>query len=52
MTVLVDSPMWPRHGTVWAHLVSDSSYDELHAFAERAGLPPRSFDRDHYDIPL
>lgn len=43
--------MWPRHGTVWAHLVSDESYDELHAFAARAGLPPRSFDLDHYDVP-
>lgn len=43
--------MWPRHGTLWAHLVSDASYDELHAFARRAGLPPRSFDLDHYDVP-
>ncbi|HEY0119135.1 MAG TPA: DUF4031 domain-containing protein [Cellulomonas sp.] len=52
MAVLVDTPIWPRHGTLWAHLVSDASYDELHAFAARAGLPPRSFDRDHYDVPL
>lgn len=52
MTVLVDTPMWPRHGTLWAHLVSDASLDELHAFAAEAGLPPRSFDRDHYDVPL
>ena len=51
MAVLVDLPIWPRHGTVWAHLVSDASYDELHAFAVRAGLPRRSFDRDHYDVP-
>jgi hypothetical protein len=51
MAVLVDPPLWPRHGTVWAHLVSDSSYDELHAFADRAGLPRRSFDLDHYDVP-
>ena len=50
--MLVDTPIWPRHGTLWAHLVSDASYDELHAFATRAGLPPRSFDRDHYDVPL
>lgn len=52
MAVLVDPPVWPRHGTLWAHLVSDTSYDELHAFAARAGLPPRSFDLDHYDVPL
>ena len=51
MTVLVDPPMWPRHDRLWAHLVSDSSLAELHAFAERAGLPERSFDLDHYDIP-
>lgn len=51
MTVLVDTPIWPRHGTLWAHLVSDVSYDELHAFAALAGLPARSFDLDHYDVP-
>ena len=33
MTVLVDPPLWPRHGTTWAHLVSDTSLDELHAGA-------------------
>ncbi|MBU4215616.1 MAG: DUF4031 domain-containing protein [Actinobacteria bacterium] len=52
MAVLVDPPMWPRHGTAWGHLVSDTSLTELHEFAERAGLPPRSFDLDHYDVPI
>ncbi|WP_127793492.1 DUF4031 domain-containing protein [Agromyces sp. LHK192] len=51
MTVLIDTPMWPNHGTLWAHLVSDASLDELHAFAHRAGIPPRAFDLDHYDVP-
>jgi hypothetical protein len=51
MAVLVDVPMWPAHDRLWAHLVSDSSIAELHAFAERAGLPRRSFDLDHYDVP-
>ena len=51
MTVLVDAAMWPAHGRLWAHLVSDASLDELHAFAARAGLPPRGFDLDHYDVP-
>ncbi|PFG32199.1 DUF4031 domain-containing protein [Sanguibacter antarcticus] len=51
MTVLLDSPLWPKHSTVWGHLVSDESLDELHAFAREAGLPPRSFDLDHYDVP-
>jgi hypothetical protein len=51
VTVLVDVPMWPAHDRLWAHLVSDASLEELHAFAERAGLPRRSFDLDHYDVP-
>ncbi|MCK3769035.1 DUF4031 domain-containing protein [Microbacterium aerolatum] len=51
MSVLIDDPIWPAHGRLWAHLVSDSSLDELHAFAHTNGLPPRSFDRDHYDVP-
>ncbi|WP_417556356.1 DUF4031 domain-containing protein [Microbacterium sp.] len=51
MTVLVDDPVWPAHGRLWAHLVSDSDLDELHALAAAAGIPPRAFDRDHYDVP-
>ncbi|GGO61733.1 hypothetical protein GCM10010910_10240 [Microbacterium nanhaiense] len=50
MTILVDTPMWPAHGRLWSHLVSDASLDELHAFAERAGIPRRAFDLDHYDV--
>jgi hypothetical protein len=52
MTVLIDEPIWPGHGTVWAHLVSDESYGELHKFAAAAGIPERSFDHDHYDVPM
>ncbi len=51
MTVLVDPPLWPRHGRVWGHLVSDFSLQELHDFAVRADLPARGFDLDHYDVP-
>ena len=51
MTVYIDRPIWPGHGRMWSHLVSDVSYAELHAFAERLGLPPRAFERDHYDVP-
>lgn len=51
MAILVDQPRWPAHGTVWAHLVSDRSLEELHGFARANGLPPRSFDLDHYDVP-
>lgn len=49
--MLIDEPRWPNHGTVWGHLVSDRSLDELHAFAAAAGLPRRAFDHDHYDYP-
>jgi len=52
MTVYIDPPVWPGHGTLWSHLVSDVSYAELHAFAAALGCPPRAFDRDHYDVPL
>lgn len=51
MTILIDDPIWPAHGRLWAHLVSDSSLEELHRFARSNDLPPRSFDRDHYDVP-
>jgi hypothetical protein len=51
VTVLVDDAIWPFRDRRWAHLVSDESFDELHAFAERLGLPPRAFHRDHYDVP-
>ena len=36
---------------LWSHLVSDSSLEELHDFARRMGIPRRSFDLDHYDVP-
>ena len=51
MTVLIDQAIWPAHNTLWAHIVSDTSLDELHAFAEAAGIPRRGFDLDHYDVP-
>ena len=51
MTVLLDPPLWPRHGTVWGHMVSDVSIAELHELARRAGVPERGFDADHYDVP-
>lgn len=49
--ILVDHAIWPAHGTVWAHLVSDKSLDELHEFARATGIPPKGFDLDHYDVP-
>ena len=41
----------PGHGRLWSHLASDTSYAELHRFAQSLGIPQRGFDRDHYDIP-
>ena len=32
-------------------MVSDVSYDELHDFAEKLGIPRRGFQGDHYDVP-
>lgn len=51
MTILVDPAVWPWRGNKWAHLVSDESYDELHDFAARLGIPRRAFQGDHYDVP-
>ncbi|QKW08299.1 DUF4031 domain-containing protein [Streptomyces sp. NA04227] len=51
MTLYIDPPTWPGHGRLWSHLVSDVSYEELHAFAAGIGAPRRAFERDHYDIP-
>lgn len=51
MTVLVDPPRWEAHGRLWSHVASDTSLAELHAFAAGAGIPRRSFEGDHYDIP-
>ncbi|WP_432834356.1 DUF4031 domain-containing protein [Dactylosporangium sp. CA-092794] len=47
----IDTPRWPAHGRLFAHLISDVSAAELHAFAELIGAPRRAFERDHYDIP-
>ena len=52
MALLIDPPVWPWRGRRWSHLVSDESYEELHAFvAGELGIPRRAFQGDHYDIP-
>ena len=51
MTILMDEARWWFDGRKWCHLVSDESYDELHDFAQGAGIPRRAFQGDHYDIP-
>ncbi|CAN5296812.1 hypothetical protein BH20ACT9_BH20ACT9_10730 [soil metagenome] len=51
MAILVDAPVWPYRDRLWAHLISDVSFAELHDFARRLALPERGFHRDHYDLP-
>lgn len=49
--MLVDPPLWHWRDRRWAHLVSDESYDELHAMADALGIERRWFQGDHYDVP-
>jgi hypothetical protein len=53
MSVYVDDAVHLWRGRRWAHLLADD-LDELHAFAERLGLPRRAFQEKrsgaHYDI--
>lgn len=49
--IIIDAPLVERWGRYWSHLASDTSFEELHAFAAANGLPERGFDKDHYDVP-
>jgi Protein of unknown function (DUF4031) len=53
--ILVDELREYPHTTLpykhWSHMVSDDSFDELHAFAARLGIPRHRFQGDHYDLP-
>ena len=40
MSLMIDPPAVPSRGRMWSHLASDTSYDELHAFA-----------REHWEAP-
>jgi Protein of unknown function (DUF4031) len=51
VTVLIDEPMWWHKGRKWSHMVSDSTLEELHGFAQGVGIPRRAFQGDHYDVP-
>ena len=54
MAVLVDELREYPHTRLpfrhWCHLVSDTDYEELHAFATRLGIPRSRFQGDHYDL--
>lgn len=51
MSILIDPPAWSFRGRLWSHLVSDTSFEELHVFVDGLGIPRRAFQGDHYDIP-
>ena len=51
VAILIDEPLWWFKGRRWSHMVSDTSWDELLAFADAAGIPRRGFQGDHYDVP-
>jgi len=44
VSILVDDCIWPWRDRLWCHMVSDTSLEELHAFALEAALrdPERS----------
>jgi len=54
MAVYVDDAVTLWRGQRWAHLMADT-LDELHAMAERLGIPRRAFQNKtsgaHYDVP-
>ena len=54
MSVYVDDAVTLWRGERWAHLMADT-LDELHAFADRLGIPRRAFQNKtsgaHYDLP-
>ncbi len=53
MSVYVDDAVTLWRGRRWAHLMADT-LDELHAMAERLGMPRRAFQDKrsgaHYDL--
>ncbi len=51
VAILIDEARWWFKGRKWCHLVSDTSLDELHDFADAHGIPRRGFQGDHYDVP-
>lgn len=51
MTILIDQALWPWRDWMWCHMVSDTSIDELKAFAYSIGVPDKGFQGDHVDLP-
>lgn len=51
MAILIDEATWPWRDWLWCHMVSDTSVEELKAFAAELGIPDRGFQGDHFDVP-
>lgn len=51
MAILIDTAIWPWRDWLWCHMVSDTSVEELKAFAMKLGIPERGFQGDHFDLP-
>lgn len=49
--IYVDSPrLWNGRRKRYAHMMSDKSTAELHAFAESIDVKRHWFHKDHYDL--
>jgi hypothetical protein len=51
VAILIDQAMWPWRDWMWCHMVSDTSVEELKAFADSLGIPEKGFQGDHVDVP-
>ena len=51
MAILIDEAIWPWRDWLWCHMISDTSIEELKAFAKELGVPDKGFQGDHVDLP-
>ena len=51
MAVYVDTMQAPFKGMLMCHMIADTE-EELHAMAEAIGMQRRSYQGDHYDVPM
>lgn len=51
MAILIDNALWRWRDWMWCHMISDTSTDELKAFAAELGVPEKGFQGDHVDLP-
>lgn len=51
MAILIDQALWPWREWMWCHMISDTSVEELRAFADSLGIPEKGFQGDHVDVP-